>query len=152
MRGFKGASAAPRLQRRARRVSETFAHARARPDKIGAHSHDASIPVEYEPATATPVRGHDGMVTFVTLAEMPAPTSTPTFTTTTTTTPTRRPRATMATITHKSSRASLQLTHELGGYIRWMRSRAPTENTKNIINTWIVQIEPERDSLTPPQA
>jgi hypothetical protein len=58
----------------------------------------------------------------------------------------------MATITHKSSRASLQLTHELGGYIRWMRSRAPTENTKNIINTRIIQIESERDSLTPPQA
>jgi hypothetical protein len=41
----------------------------------------------------------------------------------------------MATITNKSSRASLQLTHELGGYIRWMRLRAPTENLKNTSNT-----------------
>jgi hypothetical protein len=43
----------------------------------------------------------------------------------------------MATITNKSSRVSLQLTHELGGYIRWMRSRAPTENLKNTSNTKI---------------
>jgi hypothetical protein len=42
----------------------------------------------------------------------------------------------MATIT----RASLQLTHELGGYIQRMHSRAPTENTKNTINTGIVQL------------
>jgi hypothetical protein len=41
----------------------------------------------------------------------------------------------MAIITNKSSRASLQLTHELGGYIRRMRSRAPTENLKNTSNT-----------------
>jgi hypothetical protein len=41
----------------------------------------------------------------------------------------------MATITNKSSRASLQLTHELGGYIRRMHSRAPTENLKNTSNT-----------------
>jgi hypothetical protein len=34
----------------------------------------------------------------------------------------------MATTTNKSSRASLQLTHELEGYIQWMRSPAPTEN------------------------
>jgi hypothetical protein len=46
----------------------------------------------------------------------------------------------MATITHKSSRVSLQLTHELRGYIRRMRSRAPTENMKNTINTKIVQL------------
>jgi hypothetical protein len=46
----------------------------------------------------------------------------------------------MATITHQSSRASLQLTHELGGYVWWMRSRAPTENTKNITNTRIAQL------------
>jgi hypothetical protein len=43
----------------------------------------------------------------------------------------------MATITNKSSRASLQLTHELGGYIRRMCSRAPTENLKNTSNTKI---------------
>jgi hypothetical protein len=33
--------------------------------------------------------------------------------------------------------ASLQLTHELGGYIRRMRSRAPTENFNNTTNTKI---------------
>jgi hypothetical protein len=33
--------------------------------------------------------------------------------------------ATTTTITNKSSRASIQLTHELGGYIRRMYSRAP---------------------------
>jgi hypothetical protein len=82
--------------------------------------------------------GHDGTVTSVTSAEMPTPTTTPAFTTTTTITPTRHPQATTATITHKSSQASLQLTHGLGGYIWQMRSRAPTENTKNIINTRIV--------------
>jgi hypothetical protein len=73
-------------------------------------------------------------------AEMPAPTTTPTFTTTTTTTPTKHPQATTAIITHKSSPASPQHTHELGGYIRRMRSRAPTENTKNTINTRIIQL------------
>jgi hypothetical protein len=35
---------------------------------------------------------------------------------------------------------SLQLTHKLGGYIRRMRSRAPTENVKNIINTKIIRL------------
>jgi hypothetical protein len=70
-----------------------------------------SIPAEYGPTT--PVRGHDGTVTSVTLAEMPAPPTTPTFTTTATTTPTKHPQATTAAITHKISRVSLQLTHEL---------------------------------------
>jgi hypothetical protein len=46
----------------------------------------------------------------------------------------------MATITSKSSRASLQLTHELGGYIRRLRSRAPTENLKNTSNSNIHQL------------
>jgi hypothetical protein len=41
----------------------------------------------------------------------------------------------MATITNKTSRVSLQLTHELGGYIRRMHSRAPTENLNNNTNT-----------------
>jgi hypothetical protein len=52
----------------------------------------------------------------------------------------KHPQATTATITHKSSRASLQLTHELGGYIRRIRSRTPTENMKNTINTKIIQL------------
>jgi hypothetical protein len=56
----------------------------------------------------------------------------------TTTAPTKRPEATTAT--NKSSRVSLQLTHELGGYIRWMRSRVPTENLKNTTNTKIDQL------------
>jgi hypothetical protein len=126
--GFKGASTAPHLQRRARRVSGTFAHTRARPSKAAAHSRDASVPAEYRPATSA--RGHDGMVTSVMSAEMPTPNTTPTFTTAATTTPTKCPQATTATITRKSSRTSLQLTHELGGYIQRMRSRAPTENMK----------------------
>jgi hypothetical protein len=51
------------------------------------------------------------------------------------TTLTKRPEAATATVTNKSSRVSLQLIHELGGYIRRMRSRAPTESLKNITNT-----------------
>jgi hypothetical protein len=46
----------------------------------------------------------------------------------------------MATITNKSSRVSLQLTHELGGYIRRMHSCAPTENLKNTFNSKIRQL------------
>jgi hypothetical protein len=71
---------------------------------------------------------------------MPAPITGPTFTTTTMTALMKHPQATTATITHKSSRASLQLTHELGGYIRRIRSRTPTENMKNTINTKIIQL------------
>jgi hypothetical protein len=88
----------------------------------------------------------------VTSTEMPAPITTPAFTTTAMTALTKRPQATTATITNKSSRASLQLTHELGGYIRRMRSRAPTENMKNIIKHQDRPTEPEHDSLTPSQA
>jgi hypothetical protein len=135
MRGFKGTSVAPRLRRRARHVSETFAHTRTRPGETTSHSCDASIPTEYGPATST--CGLHGMVTSVTSAEMPTPITASTFTTTT---PTRHPQAAMATITHKSSQASLRLTHELGGNIRRMHSRAPTEDTKNTINTRIIQL------------
>jgi hypothetical protein len=46
----------------------------------------------------------------------------------------------MATLTNKSSWVSLQLTHELGGYIRWMRSLAPTESMKNTINIEIIRL------------
>jgi hypothetical protein len=57
------------------------------------------------------------------------------------------PKATTATITNKSSRVSLQLTHELGGYIRRMRSRAPTENSKNASYTkthrWSLSATPQ---------
>jgi hypothetical protein len=96
------------------------------------------ISAEHRPATS--VRGHDGTATSVTSAEMTASTTTPTFTTTAITASMKHPQATTTTITHKSSRASLHLTHELGVYIRRMRSSAPTENSKNTINTKIVQL------------
>jgi hypothetical protein len=86
------------------------------------------------------VRGHDGTVTSVTSVDMPAHITTPTFTATVKATPTKHPQTTTATIMNKSSRTSLQLTHELGGYIRGMCSRAPTENVKNTINTQIIQL------------
>jgi hypothetical protein len=73
----------------------------------------------------------------VSSAEMPAPITTLTSTTTAMTAPAKHPRAATAAITNKSSRSSLQLTHELGGYIRRMHSRAPTENMKNATNTKI---------------
>jgi hypothetical protein len=44
-------------------------------------------------------------------------------------------KATTATNTNKSSRVSLLLIHELGGYIWRMRSRAPTENLNHATNT-----------------
>jgi hypothetical protein len=40
----------------------------------------------------------------------------------------------------KIPRASLQLTRGLGGYIRRMHSRAPTENMKNNTNTKPTQL------------
>jgi hypothetical protein len=52
----------------------------------------------------------------------------------------------------KSSRASLQLTHGLGGYIRRMRLRAPTGKVKSKNQHQAFLTEPERDSLTPSQA
>jgi hypothetical protein len=85
-------------------------------------------------------RCHDGTVTSVTSTEMPAPIIAPTFTTMIKATTTKHPQATTATITNKSSRVSLQLSHELGGYIWRMRSRAPTENVKNTINSKIIQV------------
>jgi hypothetical protein len=60
--------------------------------------------------------------------------TTTTTTTMTTTTPAEQSQGTTATMKFKSPRASLQLTHELRGYIRRMRSRAPTENTDNSTN------------------
>jgi hypothetical protein len=136
--GFKGASAAPRLRRRARHVSGTFAHMRARPGETTTHSRDASVPVEYGPATSA--CGHDGTVMSVMSAEMPAPVTAPIFTAMVMTTPMKCLQTTTTTITNKSSRTSLQLTHELGGYIRRMCSCAPTKNMKNTINTKIVQL------------
>jgi hypothetical protein len=82
-------------------------------------------------------------------AEMPAPPTSPAFTTlpttavtttTTTTTPAKHSQTTTAMMKIKSPRASLQLTHMLGGYIRRMRSRAPTENTENSTNAKPTQL------------
>jgi hypothetical protein len=53
----------------------------------------------------------------------------------TTTTQMEQSRTTTATMKFKSPRVSLQLTHGLGGYIRRMRSRAPTKRIKNRMNT-----------------
>jgi hypothetical protein len=61
-------------------------------------------------------------------------------TTTTTTILAEHSQATTATIKLKSSRASLQLTHGLGGYIRRMRSHAPIENTENNTNAKTTQL------------
>jgi hypothetical protein len=58
----------------------------------------------------------------------------------------------MATITHKSPRASLQLTHELRGYIWRMRSCAPTENNEEQHQHQAHSTEPEHESPTHPQA
>jgi hypothetical protein len=111
---LNGAGATSRLRHRACRVSETFAHTRACLGGTIAHSRDTSIPAVY--GLAESARSHDGAVTSATSAEMPAPITTPTITTTVITAPTKHPRAATATITSKSSRVSLQLTHELGGY------------------------------------
>jgi hypothetical protein len=136
------------LKCRACHVSETFTHARACPDETGAHSRDASIPIEYEnlqrPRTFisnghTRHVGRDARAPSTSLAFSTSPTTAVT-TTTTTTTPAKYSQATTATIKHKSPRASLQLTHRLRGYIRRMRSRAPTKNTKNNTNAKSTQV------------
>jgi hypothetical protein len=133
---LKGVGAATHLQHRTHHVSEISARLRACPDETTAYSRDASVPTEY--GLAESVHNHDGAVTSVTSAEMPAPITAPTITTTAITAPTKHPRAATATITNKSSRASLQLTHKLGGYIGRMRSRAPAGNEKNTTNTKII--------------
>jgi hypothetical protein len=96
---------------------------RARSGETTAHSRDASVPAEC--GLAESMRSHDGAVMSVTSAEMPAPIIAPTSTTTAITAPTKRPQATTATITNKISRASLQLTRELRGYIRCARAHPP---------------------------
>jgi hypothetical protein len=108
------------------------------PGETTAHSRDASVPAVY--GLAESVRSHDQAVTSGTTAEMPAPITAPTITTTAMTALTEHPRATTATITNKSLQASIQLTHELGGYIRRMHSCALTENEKSITNTKIVRL------------
>jgi hypothetical protein len=102
------------------------------------HSHDTSVSAEYRLVES--VRSHDRAVTSITLAEMPAPMTAPTFTMTAITAPTKHPQAATTTTTNKSSQVSLQLTHELGGYIQRICSRAPTENVKSTTNTKIIQL------------
>jgi hypothetical protein len=141
-------SAAAHLECRARRVSEVFAHARACPGETGAHSHDTSIPAEYGNLQCTRAVISNGHVRHVS-RDARAPSASPAFTTSptttvtttmTTTTPAKHSQATTATIKHKSPWVSLQLTHGLGGYIRRMRSRAPTENTENNTNAKSTQL------------
>jgi hypothetical protein len=70
---LKKADLTPHLRRWACRVSETFARARARPGETATHNHDASFR-----GLAESMRSHDGAVTSVTSAEMPAPITAPT--------------------------------------------------------------------------
>jgi hypothetical protein len=51
--------------------------------------------------------------------------------------PSKTSKTATVTNTNKSSRANLQLAHKIGGQIRRMRSRAPTEDLKNTSNTKI---------------
>jgi hypothetical protein len=122
---------------RARRVSKTFARSRASPGETATRNRDASIPATCR--LAEPERGLNGVVISVMSAEMPAPMTTPHHHYGRNC-PDETSKATTATIINKSPRASLQLTHELGGYIRQMRSRAPTENPKNTSNSKIHQL------------
>jgi hypothetical protein len=69
---LKGAGQTPHLRRRARCVSETFAHARAHPSETTAHLRNVSVPAEC--GLAESECSHDGAVTSVTSAEMPTPT------------------------------------------------------------------------------
>jgi hypothetical protein len=108
MRFYRGAGANSHLRRRARRVSETFAHTRACPGKTAAHSRDASIPAVYRLAESA--RSDDGAVTSVTSAEMPAPITTPMIIMTAVTAPTKHLRAATATITNEKL-ASESSTH-----------------------------------------
>jgi hypothetical protein len=52
----------------------------------------------------------------------------------------------------KTPQASLQLTRGLGGYIRRMHSRAPTEKIKSKRSSQHLSSEPVCESLTPSQA
>jgi type IV secretory pathway VirJ component len=74
---LKGTGLTLHLQCRARRVSKTFAHSRARPSETAARNHDASTPAMCR--LAENEHGLDGAVTSVTSAEMPAPTTSPTL-------------------------------------------------------------------------
>jgi hypothetical protein len=52
----------------------------------------------------------------------------------------------------KIPQASVQLAHELGGYIRRMRSCATTGTIKNKNQRQVFSTEPVRESLTPSRA
>jgi hypothetical protein len=80
--------AAPHIQRRATESARLLS-TRVHPGETTAHSHDTSVPTEYRLVVSA--RGHDGTVTSVTSAKMPAPITTPTFTAMVKTTPTKHP-------------------------------------------------------------
>jgi hypothetical protein len=122
------------------RLSPAHAHI---PAKTVARNHDASIPATC--GLAEPECGLDGAVISVTSAEIPTPMLRPCHQYGHNR-PDETSKSTMATNTNKSSRASLQLTHELRGYIRRMRSCAPTENLKNTSNP---EIHQQSLSITP---
>jgi hypothetical protein len=72
---LKGKGLTLHLWRRARRVSKTFSHLRARPGETAAHNCDTSILATCRSAELE--RGLDGAVISVTSAEIPAPMTTP---------------------------------------------------------------------------
>jgi hypothetical protein len=112
------------LRHRARRVSKTFTHSHAQPSETAARNRDALTP-GIPALTTTSTHHYDCNC------------------------PDETPKTATVTNTNKISRASLRLTHELGGHIRRMRSRAPTEDLKNTSNTKIHQLSL---SATPTQA
>jgi hypothetical protein len=161
MRGFKGLSAPARLQCRARRVSETCAHACAS-GKTRAHSRDASIPAVYgnlQRPRAVISSGHfrhvgrDAHVHyFVRICHVVHDAHDNRYNHDDHNYPVKVSPFTTVTITDKSPRVSLQLTHGLRAYIRWMNSRAPTGNNEEQHQHQAHSVEPERESSTHPQA
>jgi hypothetical protein len=138
----RGRSAAVLLECPARRVSETTArvcvprrnrHPPVR--RLDSHgTREPALPTRSHFKSSHPSQWprHPHLLLHPHLTTMP---TTPTMPTTTTTTPTERFGTATTTIKFKSPRASLQLTHKLGGYIQRMRLRAPTGRILNKINT-----------------
>jgi hypothetical protein len=73
---LKGTCLTPHLRCSARHVSRIPAHSRVRPGETTAHSHNASVSVEY--GRTESAHSHDGTVTSITSAEMLAPITAPT--------------------------------------------------------------------------
>jgi hypothetical protein len=126
---LKGTGLTLHLRRRARRVSKTFACTWARPGETVARNRDASIPTTCR--LPEPMRGLMERSCWSHRARYPFPRLRPRHHYSHNC-PDKIYKATTATITNKSSRASLQLTHELGGYSRRMRSRALLTDKRRI--------------------